>query len=93
VRGSQVVVAFAAHEGFKRRMVDVPQDRAAVDEALRELAGRPLRVAYELRELDGDAEDNQPSEEEVVARFKAEFDAEEIVPDESPQPDDKEGPA
>jgi DNA polymerase-3 subunit gamma/tau len=94
VRGSQVVVAFAAHESFKRRMVDVPQDRAAVDEALRELAGRPLRVAYELRELDGDDEaDNQPSEEELVARFKAEFDAEEIVPDEAPQPDDKEGPA
>jgi DNA polymerase-3 subunit gamma/tau len=93
LRGSQVVVAFAAEDGFKRRIADAPEDRAAVEEALRDLAGRPLRVAYELRELDGDDEAPQLSEEELVARFKTAFDAEEIAPDDEPQPDDQEGQA
>jgi DNA polymerase-3 subunit gamma/tau len=89
VRGSQVVVAFG--EDFHRRMADGPEHRAAVEQALRDLAGHSLRVAYELRDLGDDAEAQPPSEDELVARFKAEFDAEEIVPDDDPQPDDQEG--
>ncbi len=98
VRGDQVVVAFGEDDAFHRRMADGPGDRAAVEGALRDLAGRPLRVAYELRDLEEHAAE-PPSEDELVARFKAEFDAEEIdgvdpvVPDDEEQPDDPEGQA
>jgi DNA polymerase-3 subunit gamma/tau len=89
LRGKQLVVAFDEDDGFNRRMADHPGDRAAVEEALRHLAGADLKVAYELRDLgNGDHEPHPPSEDELVARFKAEFDAEEIVPDD-PQPDEE----
>jgi HpcH/HpaI aldolase/citrate lyase family/DNA polymerase III subunit tau, C-terminal domain len=90
VRGSEVVVAFAEHDTFNRKMADGREHRAAVDDALRDLAGSSLRVVYELRELDEEAASQPPSEDELVARFKTEFDAEEIVPDD-PQPDEPEG--
>ncbi len=88
VRGREVVVAFAEHDTFNRRMADGREHRAVVDDALRDLAGSPLRVVFELRELAREDEVKAPSEDELVARFKAEFDAEEIVPDDDPQPDD-----
>jgi DNA polymerase-3 subunit gamma/tau len=88
LRGKQLVVAFDEDDGFNRRMADHPRDRAAVEEALRGLAGADLKVAYELRDLgNGDHEAQPPSEDELVARFKSEFDAEEIVPDDDPQPE------
>jgi DNA polymerase-3 subunit gamma/tau len=90
VRGREVVVAFAEHDTFNRKMADGREHRAAVDEALRDLAGSALRVVFELRELEQAAEVQPPSEDELVTRFKTEFDAEEIVPDD-PQPDDPEG--
>ena len=90
VRGREVVVAFAEHDTFNRKMADGREHRAAVDEALRDLAGSALRVVFELRELEQAAEVQPPSEDELVARFKTEFDAEEIVPDD-PQPDEPEG--
>jgi DNA polymerase-3 subunit gamma/tau len=90
LRGKQLVVAFDEDDGFNRRMADHPGDRGAVEEALRHLAGAELKVAYELRDLgNGDHNDQPPSEDELVARFKAEFDAEEIVPDDDPQPDEE----
>jgi hypothetical protein len=53
-----------------------------------------LRVLFELREIEPDDEPAPqappPSEDEIVARFVTEFDAEEIVPDPD---DDKEGDA
>jgi len=66
---------------------------AIVEDAIRGLAGRRLRVSFELRDLEPEeaaAAAQPPSEDEIVARFVTEFDAEEIVPD----PDDeKEGEA
>src|SRR4051812_41424270 len=88
-----LVVAFDEAERFKFRMVDTSERRAVVEAALRGLAGRPLKVRYELRDLPAPAESAPPpppSEDEIVARFVTEFDAQEIVPD----PDDhKEGEA
>jgi DNA polymerase-3 subunit gamma/tau len=90
LRGKQLVVAFDEDDGFNRRMADHPGDRGAVEEALRHFAGADLKVAYELRDLgNGDHNDQPPSEDELVARFKAEFDAEEIVPEDDPQPDEE----
>jgi DNA polymerase III subunit gamma/tau len=93
VRGNQMIVAFDESDTFNRRVADSPAHRAAVDAALRDLAGRPLRVSYELRDLGDGAEESPPSEDEIVSRFKAEFDAEEIVPEDEPESDDQEGQA
>jgi DNA polymerase-3 subunit gamma/tau len=90
VRGREVVVAFAEHDTFNRKMADGREHRATVDDALRDLAGSSLRVVFELRELEERSEVKPPSEDELVARFKTEFDAEEIVPDD-PQPDEPGG--
>jgi DNA polymerase III subunit gamma/tau len=91
VRGREVVVAFAEHDTFNRKMADGREHRATVDDALRGLAGSSLRVVFELRELEAaPSEAKPPSEDELVARFKTEFDAEEIVPDD-PQPDEPGG--
>jgi DNA polymerase III subunit gamma/tau len=96
LRGREVVVAFAEHDTFNRRMADGAEHRSAVEAALRALAGSPLRVAYELRELGGGeqaTEPEAPDEDALVARFKQAFDAEEIVPDADDQPDRPEGEA
>jgi DNA polymerase-3 subunit gamma/tau len=93
VRGSEVVVAFAEHDTFNRKMADGREHRATVDDALRGLAGSSLRVVFELRELEERSEAKPPSEDELVARFKTEFDAEEIVGDDDPQPDEPGGQA
>ena len=90
MRGSEVVVAFAEHDTFNRKMADGREHRATVDDALRALAGSSLRVVFELRELEERSAVKPPSEDELVARFKTEFDAEEIVPDD-PQPDEPGG--
>jgi hypothetical protein len=90
LRDHELVVAFS--EAFSRRMADASENRAAIEAALRSLCGSPLRICFELRALaPGETEDEEPpSEEEIVARFVSEFDAEEIAPD----PDDpKEGEA
>jgi DNA polymerase-3 subunit gamma/tau len=90
LRGKQLVVAFDQDDGFNRRMADHPGDRAAVEEALRHLAGADLKIAYEHRDLGNDDHEPQPpSEDELVNRFKDAFDAEEIVPDDDPQPDEE----
>ena len=52
VRGREVVVAFAEHDTFNRKMADGREHRATVDDALRDLAGSALRVVFELRELE-----------------------------------------
>ena len=71
VRGSEVVVAFAEHDTFNRKMADGREHRAAVDGALRDLAGSSLRVVFELRELEHEPDVQPPSEDDLVARHRA----------------------
>jgi hypothetical protein len=93
VRGNQMIVAFGEDDAFNRRVADSPAHRAAVEAALRDLAGRRLRVSYELRDLGDGGDEPPPSEDEIVNRFKHAFDAEEIVPDDEPESEDQEGQA
>ena len=89
LRDGELVVAFAPEDRFNQRIAASTEHRRAVEDAVRGMAGRPLKVAFELRELE-DEDAAPPSEDEIVARFVTEFDAEEIVPG----PDDeKEGEA
>ncbi|MCW3047967.1 MAG: polymerase subunit gamma and tau [Solirubrobacterales bacterium] len=93
LRGGEVVIAFSEHEAFKRKMADGRQNRTTLEEAIRSLAGSGLRVCFELRAAEevapGGVAAPPPSEDELVARFVAEFDAEEIVPE--PDVSDEEG--
>jgi DNA polymerase III subunit gamma/tau len=84
VDGEELTVAFASTAQFKKKKAEDPSNRTVVVEALRTLAGGRWRVSYELREdLAGEElpQAAEGSEEEWVARFMREFDAEEL-PDE-----------
>ncbi len=81
----ELTVAFAATASFLKKKAEDNTHRATVTEALRQLSGQPrLRVVYELREelpppVGGEGVQAPRSEEEWVARFKDELDAEELV--------------
>jgi hypothetical protein len=82
----ELTVAFASTASFLKKKADDNTHRAAVTDALRQLTGqRRLRVVYELREElppppEGQQLQGPPrTEEEWVARFKEELDAEELV--------------
>jgi DNA polymerase-3 subunit gamma/tau len=82
VDGDDLTLAFASSAQFLKKKAEDPNYRAAVSEALRSIAGGRWRLSYELRdELAGEdrAESSGHSEEEWVARFMREFDAEEVT--------------
>jgi DNA polymerase III subunit gamma/tau len=84
VDGEELTLAFASTAQFKKKKAEDPGNRTVVIEALRTLAGGRWRVSYELREdlgAEGLTQATEGSEEEWVARFMREFDAEEL-PDE-----------
>ena len=86
VDGEDLTLAFAPSAQFLKKKAEDPAYRAAVGEALRAIAGGRWRLSYELREeLDSEERPSSPqhSEEEWVARFMQEFDAEEIDGEES----------
>ncbi len=81
-----LTAAFQADDDFIRRKCEQEPARAAVAEAVQEVTGARVRMAYELREPDqlpdgGPAAPEPPSEEDVLARLKQELGATEIVPD------------
>jgi hypothetical protein len=86
----ELTVAFASTASFLKKKAEDSAHRATVTEALRQLTGRQrLRVAYELREElppspAGQVVQAPRTEEEWVARFKDEFDAEELDAEEPP---------
>jgi DNA polymerase-3 subunit gamma/tau len=92
VDADEVTVAFPPTANFLRRKAEDESYRACVAEALRTVTGSRARIAYVLDEAppDGDqttgAPPVAPTEDELVARLVAEFDAEEIHSDD-PRPD------
>jgi len=82
VDGEELTLAYPFTAEFYKKKAEDPANRAAVGEALGALAGGRWRLRYELRETpaseDGEAAGGR-SEEEWVARFKEEFDAEELT--------------
>jgi DNA polymerase III subunit gamma/tau len=74
-------VGFPPSAAFNKRKAEAPEARDRFAEALRTIVGESLRPVYVL--LDGEpevaAEGEQPlSEDELIARLKSEFDAEEF---------------
>jgi DNA polymerase III subunit gamma/tau len=89
VSDSDLVVGFPTTAAFLKRQAEDPANRAIVTDALGQLTNGRWRVSYELREeLDESNESgSRPSaftEEEWVARVKAELDAEELPIDSEP---------
>jgi len=91
VSGKDLTVGFPTSAAFLKRQAEDPANRAIVTEALHEITGRRWRLSYELREEldDASSDDSGPgtyTEEEWVARFKAELDAEEVPVEPEPVP-------
>ncbi len=76
LEGDELTVAFDSSSPFMKKKAEDADNRMAVASVLRELTGRRLRLSYELRELE-----SPPgyTEEEWVARFMSELDAEELA--------------
>jgi DNA polymerase-3 subunit gamma/tau len=95
LQAGELTVAFPPGSEFLRRRADSEAYRQCVLEALRAVTGQAPSLAYELRELEegldaaGEGGGAAPApgltEEEWVARFVTEFDAEEIVPEAPPE--------
>jgi DNA polymerase III subunit gamma/tau len=82
--GEDLVLAFAPSDAFLKKKAEDPNNRALVVTALHQLSGLRLRVSYELREELSEREElpsKPPSEEDLVSRLMAEFDAEELPRD------------
>jgi DNA polymerase-3 subunit gamma/tau len=77
----RLVVAFSESASFLRRKAEERPNRAALTEAIATVTGQTLQLDFELRELEPAAEERPLTEEEWVARLKAEFDAEEVLDD------------
>src|SRR5690606_6971412 len=90
VGDGEALLAFPSTAAFFKRKAESDECRRLVAEALRTLAGASLRPRYELRDLEpgeaADAPDAPPAApaltpDELVERFVAEFDAEELIDD------------
>jgi DNA polymerase-3 subunit gamma/tau len=84
--GEELTLAFASTAQFLKKKAEDPANRMAVGEALRAIMGGRWRLSYELRDELASADRPaaaEQSEEEWVARFMREFDAEEIAVEES----------
>ncbi len=82
VDGEELTLAYPFSAEFNKKKAESPANRVAVGEALGTLAGGRWRLRYELRDTPASEEREgagERSEDEWVARFVDEFDAEEIT--------------
>jgi DNA polymerase III subunit gamma/tau len=84
--GEGLTLAWPESSAFSKRKAEDPANRELIAGAIRAVTGSSLRLAYELRadhEVVAAAGAAEPavSEEELVERFKREFEAEELPPE------------
>ena len=82
VDGEELTLAYPFTAEFYKKKAEDPANRAAVGEALGALAGGRWKLRYELRDTpasEGEQSSPARSQEEWVARFVEEFDAEELT--------------
>jgi DNA polymerase-3 subunit gamma/tau len=87
VAAGELRLAFAESAAFLKRKAEGVPNRETLGQAIKTVTGRPLKLVYELR---ADAETEQVAEEvlsddEFVARLVAEFDAQELPPEDEPR--------
>jgi len=82
----EVTLAFASGDSFYKKKAEGDDHRGVIVEALRAVSGNTLRIRCELRELEAELPGMPapvaPTDDELVDRFVAEFDAEELIDDE-----------
>jgi hypothetical protein len=76
--GDRLVLAFGEDAAFLRKKAEERATRSALTEAVRVVTGHALTFSYELRQDHGPPPPQPLSEDELVARLKDEFDAEEL---------------
>ena len=80
--GDTLTVEFPRAASFHRQLAEDPKNATLLAEALYEVTGRRLALAFEVGENGGDAEpppDDEPaSEEEIIELMKGTFDAREV---------------
>jgi DNA polymerase-3 subunit gamma/tau len=86
VAAGELRLAFAESAAFLKRKAEGVPNRETLGQAIKSVTGRPLKLVYELR---ADAETEHVAEEalsddELVARLMAEFDAQELPPEDEP---------
>jgi hypothetical protein len=79
--GDTLTVEFPRAASFHRQLAEEPKNATLLAEALYEVTGRHLELAFEVGENGGEtpAEEEQPaSEEEIIELMKGTFDAREV---------------
>ena len=85
-----LTLAFPTGAAFLKRKAEQEDHRRMTAEALRTVIGQALVLRYELREeldVEEQAGTGVLSGEELVRRFLEEFDAEELLDEDDPEPD------
>jgi DNA polymerase-3 subunit gamma/tau len=79
--GDTLTVEFPSAASFHRQLAEEPKNATLLAEALYEVTGRHLELAFEVGENGGEAEpapDEPVSEEEIIELMKGTFDAREV---------------
>jgi DNA polymerase-3 subunit gamma/tau len=93
-----LTLAWPESAAFSKRQAEEPAKKELIAQAIRAVTGASLKLAHELRADHDDIVsaagaapvEPQLSESELVARFMAEFDAEELPPEEPPSQETQE---
>ena len=84
VKEQELTLAFPGGAAFLKRKAEQEDHRRVAGEALKAVTGQRLALRYELREDEEEPEgETVLSGEELVRRFMDEFDAEEVLEDDS----------
>jgi len=81
--GDRLTVEFPSAASFHRQLAEDPKNATLLAEALYEVTGRHLELAFEVGENGGDearadTEEQPPTEEEIIELMKGTFDAREV---------------
>jgi DNA polymerase-3 subunit gamma/tau len=85
--GDRLTVSFPETAAFLKRKAEAPANRELVADTIKGLTGRLVAVAYELSESVEQAAPRGLGPDELLARLKAEFGAEEVFEDSDPDPE------
>jgi DNA polymerase III subunit gamma/tau len=88
LEGDVLVLAYPASASFSKRKIEDRANGERLTQALRLVSGRPLVARFEIHDgPEGQHESRTPpvrlTEDELIARFKSEFDAEDIADQQS----------
>jgi DNA polymerase-3 subunit gamma/tau len=84
LEGDVLVLAYPASASFSKRKIEDRANGERLIQALRLVSGRPLAARFEIHDGAGSGEEPgtppvRLTEDELIARFKSEFDAEDVA--------------